>query len=152
MRQITFNVQDNTRLLAYADDVAIYSSSSDLQKAILEVEGSLCKLDKWLSFRGLNISKTKTQLCIFTKKKLDPAFTRIRLNGVVIENSPLVRFLGIYLDGKLNWKEHIRITKNKAEKSVSILKAIAGFKWGAHPTNLLVIFKGLVRAVIGVMK
>lgn len=30
MRQITFHIQDKTRLLAYADDVAIYSSSSDL--------------------------------------------------------------------------------------------------------------------------
>lgn len=148
MRQIMFHVQDKTRLLAYADDVAMYSSSSDLQKAILEVEESLYKLDKWISSRGLKISETKTQLCIFTKKRLNRAFTRIRLNGVNIENSTSVRFLEIYLDGRLNWKEHIRVTKNKAERAVSILKAIAGFKCGVHPTNLLVVFKGLVRAIL----
>lgn len=142
------HVQENTKVLSYADDLAIYNSPPNLGEAIEEVEGSLIKVDKWLADRGLKISAVRTQLCVFSKRSLGVVLVKVNLNGVNIPNSSSVRFLGVYLDSRLNWKEHIRLTKNKAQRAISIMKAIAGFSWGAHPSNMLCIFEGLVRAIL----
>lgn len=141
-------VQENTRVLSYADDLAIYKSSPNLEDAMAEVEGSLVSVDKWLSHRGLKISVIKTQLCVFSKRRLGTAPVRLQFNEINIMNCTSVIFLGVYLDTRLNWKEHINITKNKAQRAISIMKAIAGFSWGAHPSSMLCIYTGLVRAIL----
>ncbi|XP_043267260.1 uncharacterized protein [Venturia canescens] len=50
------------------------------------------------------------------------------------------------MDQRLNWKAFIRDTKNKAQKAVNIIKILAKKSWGAHPSTLLTIYKGLIRA------
>ena len=45
----------------------------------------------------------------------------VRINNVVIENVAEIKFLGIFIDHKLNWSKHIDYIKSKILKTIGIL-------------------------------
>lgn len=148
IRKIVTTIGPNIGILSYADDVAIYTSEKSLQSSLANISNALQVLDQWLVSIDLKIAGHKTQLCIFSKLSFGNVPTLINFNNIQIRNSPSVRFLGVYLDTKLNWKVQIDICRAKAMKATSVIKALAGFRWGAHPSVLIMVFKGLVRAIL----
>ena len=45
----------------------------------------------------------------------------ITINGVNIDRVRVAKFLGVLIDEKLNWKDHIASVKSKLSKSTAIL-------------------------------
>lgn len=70
-----------------------------------------------------------------------PSFT---LNGVALQSVPHLRYLGVWLDSSLSWKEHIRQVSNRALGRLRLIHRTAGTLWGLHPS----IFRHLVEAVV----
>ena len=50
----------------------------------------------------------------------------ITLNNICIKQIHSTRFLGVYIDDKLTWKDHLSYINNKLAKSISILHRV---KW-----------------------
>ena len=60
---------------------------------------------------------------LFTNSKSFRNIT-ITLNNVGIKQIHSDRFLGVYIDDKMTWKDHISYTSNKLAKSISILHRV----------------------------
>jgi hypothetical protein len=63
-----------------------------------------------------------------------------------INNKPVVQtqeavYLGMYLDRKLTWKNHVEITVEKTKKKLNVLKRLAGSKWGSSRSVLNATYK-----------
>lgn len=41
-----------------------------------------------------------------------------------------------------------QVCKEKVLPKINILKAVSGIKWGAHPGNLLTVYRGLIRPAL----
>ena len=52
------------------------------------------------------------------------------LRNKVIPSKKSIQFLGMTLDSRLNWEEHINKLRAKAKRALNIIKVIAGKKWG----------------------
>ena len=50
----------------------------------------------------------------------------ITINNVSIKQVHSARFMGVYIDNKMIWKDHISYISNKLAKSISMLH---GVKW-----------------------
>lgn len=150
MRNIANFIGDSSKYLSFADDKIIYNSCDSYEGAIQESENSIRTLNDWLNTRGLKLSKTKTKMMMFTKRDMPPKNNRrpIMLQGEMIEEVENIRFLGVQLNNKMRWGQHINYTREKAKKYVSILKAISSLKVGAHPNTLLTVYKGLIRSTL----
>ena len=61
----------------------------------------------------------------------------LKVDGAILLFADEVKFLGMIFDSKLNWAEHIDDLKLKVKKSLSLLKVIFGFDWGADKKSLL---------------
>ena len=46
---------------------------------------------------------------------------KLEINGINIEREKVNKFLGVLLDEKLSWKEHINSIKNKISKNIGVL-------------------------------
>lgn len=140
----------DTHVLTYADDITIYSTDYALQLTLDRVSESLEALADWLGSRGLRVSEFKTSAMIFSRiKDLDTnTEPQILFNNTSIPKVQNFRYLGVHLDPTLSWKTHIKETAQKAKKANSIITALAGIAWGAHPQTLLLVYRGLVRAIL----
>src|SRR6478609_739558 len=72
----------------------------------------------------------------------------LRINNTLIPTVKNPKILVVTLDPKLNFTEHTRITKEKADKSLNIVKALTSTTWGKQKETLIAIYKTITRLVI----
>ncbi|XP_011049768.1 PREDICTED: uncharacterized protein LOC105143270 [Acromyrmex echinatior] len=94
---------------------------------------------------GLEVSPSKTQWMLFTKKRQD---IELHIQNIEIPRVQSVIFLGFTLDPKLSGKEHLKTLVNKRHNLTNILAALAGTKWGSHPSLLLILYRAVFRSAI----
>ena len=66
----------------------------------------------------------KTNFIMFTNRNVDMEQLHIRLAGSEIKHVPSLKFLGITIDNKLTWKNHLDIICNKFSKNIGVLYRI----------------------------
>uniref|UniRef100_A0A8D8Q5N6 ribonuclease H n=1 Tax=Cacopsylla melanoneura TaxID=428564 RepID=A0A8D8Q5N6_9HEMI len=97
---------------------------------------------------GLTLSSTKTEACVFTKKRKIHIPNTLSTNNMTIEINRRTRFLGLLLETKLNWKFHLEYIENKCHKYLNIMKMICNKHWGMNPTIALTYYKATIRATL----
>ena len=90
----------------------------------------------------------RSPLCIFTRRKVALDDCSLNVNETAIRPSGSAKFLGVTLDCKLNWKEHLKNLRTKCIQRTNIMRALAACYWGAHPQTLLLFYKAIIRGVI----
>ena len=80
----------------------------------------LDKLSEWFKSNRLSLNIKKTNYIIFSPKskcrqQQINSFT-IQIDGKTIERVEHARFLGVYVDEKLQWNEHINQISAKVSK------------------------------------
>ncbi len=103
----------------FADDTnLIYShDSANEVQSVLNYE--LEKLNQWFEANKLSLNVKKTNYMVFNNNR-NQTF-EIKINGDVIIEADVVKYLGIYIDHKLSWSNHIKLVETKIAKSLSIL-------------------------------
>ena len=67
------------------------------------------------------------------------------MNGTQIEPISSVKYLGVMLDNKLNFSEHIRHSVKKANKAKALLYNLINRKSDLNLRNKLILFKAIIR-------
>lgn len=117
----------------------------DIEVCVKVMQTSLNIFTKILESIGLDISLSKTKLCIMTRKYRVPEI-KITVQGFDIEVLNCVKFLGVWVDSRLNWTRHVNETTQKCAAYVNILSSVSGSTWGVHPTQLRRLYISLVRS------
>ena len=76
-------------------------------------------MQNWLRLNKLSINVSKTNYIIFSNKKEKQDY-ELSLNDVKIKKVNSTKNLGVYIDHKLTWKEHISSVCQKVAKSTAI--------------------------------
>jgi hypothetical protein len=93
----------------FADDTVILASHDDPVIASQRLQGHLDQLENWPKKWRININETKSTQVTFTLRTEEcPA---VHINNTVIPQSSTAKYLGLHLDFRLTWKQHI--VKNK---------------------------------------
>ena len=108
--------------LLYADDTCVMLSGKDLNDLIAVLNVELISLCDWLKSNKLSLNTQKTFFMVFHRARLKSA----NCNDLVIDNASITRvysakYLGIIIDVKFNWIEHITYIKNKISKAIGIM-------------------------------
>ena len=109
------------------------SKSTDLAMALLrkaELDLNKKKLEI-LVFRGSGLSNNNTEITFIAGK-------------TIVSKS---KYLGVYVDTKLTFKEHYHYLYEKCTKLIPKLIAICQRTWGYSNSARSVMFQGTVRAV-----
>ena len=107
-------------LSIFADDTTILRSGNDIKLINKDVNHELIALSQWFSINKLFINLKKTKCMLFINSKSFRNIT-ITLNNVSIKQIHSNRFLGVYIDDKMTWKDQISYLSNKLAKCISIL-------------------------------
>jgi len=81
------------------------------------------KLSIWFKSNKLSLNAKKTQYMMFGKRKV-PEVKDIILNNEKLTKLEHTKFLGVYIDNKLNWKHHINVTSSKIARNFGIINKL----------------------------
>ena len=114
------NASKILKSLLFADDSNFFNSSNNLDELFRITNIELEKIGQWVLCNKLSINFDKTHYLIFSRMRL------IRDKSLKILDKPIPRksvtkFLGVFIDEKLSWKNHISHVCNKLSKSIGIL-------------------------------
>ena len=132
----------------FVDDFAIYYTAYDPQVASTYIQRAIESVTKWANDNGFKFSTSKTVAVCFSRRRTKEVPTTLKLNNCILPYSEEAKFLGIIFDKRLTWSSHVNILKDKAKKSLDILKVVSSHNWGADKKSLLRLYNALVRSKI----
>ena len=93
---------------SYVDDITLSYSSKSIENNCKKLELAIEKLLQLQSQNNIQFDMEKTELIHFYLKRIDNYQDYIvQIGDIQIEPKNLVRWLGIWLNSKLNFKEHV---------------------------------------------
>ena len=129
----------------YADDIVILVSGRFLDTVCGLLQKTLDRTSHWCFETGLSVNPEKTNLVLFTKKRKREGFSFPSLLGKRLELSLSVKYLGVILDSKLNWGEHMDKKLKKACASLWTCRRALGKSWGLQPRAISWIYNAVVK-------
>ena len=107
-------------LVLFADDTNVFCSGDDLEKLQVEINEELRKLKLWFDCNKLSLNVSKTNFMLFGKCRLNTQVL-LEIDGVAINRVHENKFLGIMIDDRLSWKQHITHVKYKVSRSIALI-------------------------------
>ena len=129
------NVLISGSCLLYADDTAIFFEGSEEKRLQENVNEDLLKISEWMQINklSLNMEKTVGQLYSNSSKVKNIAAA---MNNIEVKFVETVKYLGIFIDNKLTWRDHIVSLANVISRNIGILYR-SSFVLGREPLLLL---------------
>lgn len=139
------SMHPSCKILQYADDLFIYISGVFI--SFLEEVINMCmkNLNIWLMNHGLEISPSKSNVIVFSRKRVTPHI-RVLINNSILPNQTQIRFLGVILDSKLTWNPYVNFIINKCQAGLNTLRAVSRVWWGSHPFTQKLFYNAYVRS------
>ena len=111
-----FLIVDDVDIANYADDNTIYKEHENIDDLITSLQDAAAKLFKWFSD---NQMKGNTDKCHLLLSKNESS--EIHIGDSIIESSTCEKLLGIKIDSKLRFDDHIQDLCNKANRKLRAL-------------------------------
>ena len=140
-------LKSNAKL--FADDMSLFTIVKDKNESADVLNTDLLLLiSKWAYDWKMLFNpdpKKPAQEVIFSWKKQSQSHSTISLNNIHVERASYQKHLGIILDEKLNFKQHIDNAILKFDKGISVIKNL---RHGLPRKSLITIYKAFLRPLI----
>ncbi len=115
---------DDSLLSLYADDTALYASSSSHIDLMLKLRVEVESVSEWLKANRLTANVAKTKYVIYgSHHNLRDSYDyNLDINGEKIERVHSMEYLGVTLDDKLSFDEHITTVHSKAVTKLGLIR------------------------------
>ena len=111
----------------FADDTLIYGRGEDSNTVIQNLNMDLARVSEWLSANKLCLNVKKTKSMVFGSKKVREKVKESGLrvnNGERIEWVDNFKYLGVIVDEKLKFEEHVEYVRKKVARKLGVIRKI----------------------------
>ena len=126
----------------YADDLAIWSSSSSVPTAVEATQGAPFRLGRWPEYWCLPLNPSKCEASFFS---VDPHQANLQPNllllGSLLCFNPTPTFLGVTFDRTLSLSKHVSSLKAKFFPRLKALRCISAYSRGPSKESLSLLYK-----------
>ena len=144
---LVYNIDANISM--YADDHQIYQTGKGISTVHTKLEESASSATDWYENNLLEGNLKKYQTMFIQNKyghkkeqfSCTEHNTNLNLNGKIIRTSDSLKILGVTIDNKLNFNEHINDVCNKASQRVGVIMRLRNL---IPTTAKLVLFKSAI--------
>ena len=146
-----FNIQINdifffvkySKITNFADDNTPYICGKSTEEVIQNLLNDANLLMKWFDDTGLKLNEGKCKLLILGSRNKDVS---IQIGNETIRNTKSDKLLGITIDSKLTFNEHVKNLCQKASQKLHALARIANYM---SQEKLRIIMKAFVTSQFG---
>ena len=106
----------------FADDTSTLFCHEDIKVIEKVYNEELCKVSQWLIANKLSLNVSKSNMVLFkTCRKNNGEKISLSINNEIINEKPHTKYLGMILNSKLSWTQHIQYVNLKLSKGIGIL-------------------------------
>ena len=120
------NLQSTVKL--FVDDTSLFSTVYEPNISASQLESDLKKNSHWAYKWKMNFNpdlSKQAQEVIFSRKTVKVSHPSITFNTAPVARTACQKHLGLYLDEKLNFHDHIYAKIFKANKGIGIIKRLS---------------------------
>jgi len=129
----------------FADDTAIVAVNRSPNMASQHLQDHLCSVGAWLNKWKIKVNHAKSKHVTFTNRteQCPPIFT----DQHQVPQGKTVKYLGMHLDSKLTWREHITNKRKHINCKTRQMYWIIGRNSPLSLENKLLIYKTVLKPV-----
>ena len=146
INDISCGLSSTTKL--FTDDTSFFSVVHDVTESTNELNDDFEKISNWVYQWKMSFNPDKSkqaQEVIFSRKTQRVIHPPAIFNNMPVVRSSCQKHLGIYLDEKLNFSNHIKEKISKANKGIGILRKL----YNVLPRNsLITIYKSFIQLTL----
>ena len=120
---LSYYVYDQCKLYNYADDNTISSHSTNVNCVINNIENASDMCVNWFEHNMMKANPDKFQAIFFGKES--HLINSIKIGDSEITPTDTIKLLGVTIDDKLNYNEHINQICSKAIRQLNILARLS---------------------------
>ncbi|KAI5754009.1 hypothetical protein M8J77_005034 [Diaphorina citri] len=116
-------VQANSKLIAYADDLVVVTwadTKTDLER---EMKETIIQIENWMEDHKLKLALQKTEIVMLASKRRCKEIS-VEIGGMVVTSKMCAKYLGVYFDRDMRMKEHLKKAVEKAGKTANNLARV----------------------------
>ncbi|CAD7081162.1 unnamed protein product [Hermetia illucens] len=107
---------EEATVVGYADDIALVVVAKHLEDAELYSSEAISAVKCWLESSGLTLAEEKTEAVLITKRR-KRNYACVRVGNHIITSKPAIKYLGVVIDRKLSYKQHVHLERGVADVS-----------------------------------
>ena len=111
----------------FADDTSLFSFVHDVDTSANELNNDLYQINKWAFQWKMSFNpdpSKQAQEIIFSRKTKKICHPSLRFNNSIVSQSLYQKHLGIFLDARLTFEEHMKVITTKVNKTIGLLRKL----------------------------
>ena len=129
---LRMKMPEETYLSGYVDDIVAVLSARNIEKAQWKLNQVMRLVNRWMDNHALDLATQKTELLLITGKRI-PKRIIMQVGTENIETKLAVKHLGIIVDTKLTFFEHLKKVSDKAATATTALSRLMANINGPRP-------------------
>ena len=132
----------------YADDPCLLAVGKFPNTVSGLVQWALLTVQTGCNEVRLSVNPDTTGHVAFTRKRKLTGFFETQFFGIKLSLSGSVKYLGVILDSRLAWREHVDVTIRKANCLSWVCRMACGARWGLRPKVVHWLYVTIIRPTI----
>ena len=134
-----------TKIATFADDTAILATGINTRYSTMKLQSALNKVSAWTKKWRIHLNHAKSQHVNFTNRRELPI--PVKINRQIVPYSNKAKYLGMTLDAKLRWKEHIKIKIKQLKNIEKKMRWLIGRNSRLSESNKLLLYNQVIKPV-----
>lgn len=119
------NASDKLQFVHFADDTTVFMTGNNLESLCRDVSEELGKIGEWLRANRLSLNVEKSSFMLFSHARVSHVPISISIYNTLVNQVQNVKFLGVHIDDRLNFNEHINNVTKKLSQVTGIMRRIS---------------------------
>lgn len=129
-----------SELIGFADDVAVVVTAKFKDEVEFIATEAVSIIQRWMDSMGLELAAHKTEIVLVSSRKRRECAS-VKIKDTVIESKRAVRYLGVMIDDRLNFKDHIEFMVDKATSKFAAISRMMPNIGGPRSSKRLLLVK-----------
>lgn len=135
---------DKVDTMGYIDDVSLLATGTTPQHNTLALKLAHREAHKWARKHGSVFATSKYTLVHFARNSYVNTRHPLRLPEITITPVTSCKYLGLQIDNRLTWKDHVQRIQQKASQRLIALSSLASSSWGADLRTLRQVYQAML--------
>ena len=131
----------------FVDDLVICFRGRSLDTIERHLQQAVNAIQEWATRNGCRFAAHKCKVVHLTAPRCKAQRTpTIRISHTLLPVEESTKFLGLWWDSHLSFKEHISALKTQCKEALNLIRVVAHLKWGGDRDTLLMLYRTIVRS------